>query len=332
MRIIQRWVVQQLTERWSDMNSIQENIYRPLGLDRVEDLNLPPVVRHFEAEPLRKSKTIQEFRDPTSGRLHNDGRYAVVLKDGSREWWKHGHAHTVADEPAITVGRFSEVILPVPVGFEDQWREELCLKNGSKVWCEDGVIHRDGDKPAIESGNYREYWHQGRRHRDGGPAVFGLDERWYYHGLVHRADGPATLDVRDRSKNRGLWIWYGVAFSASEDDDNSDFPFHEPPPVFYLTAFANMQHEPLLPDEAVDTVVAKVAELMPDFPKLWSLRDVCGWDEIRQCFESFSEAHKKGCTANLRGMVDAADEVLPLPVGVGAEEHAIDVAKNGKVA
>lgn len=35
------------------MNSIQDNIKRPIGLDRDEDLKLPPVVRYFEAERVR---------------------------------------------------------------------------------------------------------------------------------------------------------------------------------------------------------------------------------------------------------------------------------------
>lgn len=44
---------------------------------------------------------------------------------------------------------------------------------------------------------------QGRRHRDGGPAVVDYDRRgravlavWVAHGIINRTDGPAALDAR----------------------------------------------------------------------------------------------------------------------------------------
>lgn len=312
------------------MNSNQENIYRPSGLDRAEGLKLPPVVRQFEAEPLRDSDTVEDFRD-SSGRLHKDDGYAVRLKDGSQESWRHGHAHSVSDAPAIYVGRHSEIVLTVPVGFGDNWRETLSLKQGSRIWCDDGIIHRDGG-PAIESGSYREFWCQGRRHRDNGPAFFGLEERWYHHGLIHRADGPATREFDSSVKHYCVWVWYGEKFSTSEGFDADDFPYHEPPPVFYMTALANMRHEPDLPPEAEEIVVGRIAELMPDFSVRWSLRGVCGWDEIRQSLVVFSEAYAKGSTANMPRLLHAPNDVLPLPIGVGDEEHPRDAAGSGKGA
>ncbi|MEZ0224982.1 MAG: hypothetical protein ACAH83_10540 [Alphaproteobacteria bacterium] len=39
----------------------------------------------------------------------------------------------------------------------------------------------------------REWWRDGKRHRDGGPAIEWFDgtKVWFQHGKLHREDGPA---------------------------------------------------------------------------------------------------------------------------------------------
>jgi hypothetical protein len=39
----------------------------------------------------------------------------------------------------------------------------------------------------------REWWRDGKRHRDGGPAIEWFDgtKVWFQHGQIHREDGPA---------------------------------------------------------------------------------------------------------------------------------------------
>lgn len=316
------------------MNSNQENIDRPLGLDRANGLKLPPALRYFEAEPVRFQKTLYESRD-SDGRLHSERGYAVSLDDGTEEYWRHGHAHSVDDWPAIIVGQSSEVWLSVPSGLNLPLPDELVLKPDARVWCEDGLIHRVGDA-AIELSpglfNYQEYWCRGRRHRANGPAVIKAEHTWYYHGLIHRADGPAVEHPHATLDYRGDWVWYGDLFSTPEGLYAQDFPFHEPPAEFYMTALASMQAPPQLNPTAEGIVVTRIGQLMTDFPMRWSLREVCGWAEIRRSLIAFNEAIAQGCTAKSRGVRDAADDVIPLPEGVGDEEHSLLAAADGKVA
>ena len=49
-----------------------------------------------------------------------------------------------------------------------------------------GVLHRDGDLPAVISARGDlEYWKNGRRHRDNGPAIIRKDGvcSWYKNGV-----------------------------------------------------------------------------------------------------------------------------------------------------
>ena len=52
--------------------------------------------------------------------------------------------------------------------------------------------------PAINHKNRTKMWCvDGERHREVGPAFttgFGLNEVWYYKGMVHRLNGPATTN------------------------------------------------------------------------------------------------------------------------------------------
>lgn len=55
-----------------------------------------------------------------------------------------------------------------------------------KEWYCRGRLHRDNDKPArITEGGKMEYWVNGKRHRDLGPAIVrsnGFDS-WYKNGI-----------------------------------------------------------------------------------------------------------------------------------------------------
>jgi hypothetical protein len=314
------------------MNSIQDNIKRPIGLDRDEDLKLPPVVRYFEAERVRTVENKYEHRDE-SGRLHNDSGYAVLRADGSTECWRHGHAHSVDDVPAITVGPDGGLLVPVPLGLSVHLLDDLSLEPGARVWCDDGVIHRDGNAAVEMPNNFREYWHQGRRHRNNGPAYIRWEERWYYHGLIHRSDGPAVVFPKGKQGSCGEWVWYGDVFCTPDRLGEGDFPFHEPPPEFYATALASMEYAPDFPPKAESIVVARVGQLMPDFPSLWSLRHACGWDEIRRSLAMFLSSQERGCTSKLRRKRKAKVELLALPAGIFDEDYPAvgGTATDGKV-
>jgi hypothetical protein len=309
-------------------------INRPGEIDR--DLKLPPALRYFEAEPVRMQETLCESRD-SEGRLHNERGYAVCLDDGTEEWWRHGHAHSVDDWPAIILGQSSEVYLSVPAGLNVPHPDEMLLKPDARVWCDDGLIHRDGNA-AVELSpglfNYQEYWCKGRRHRTDGPAVIKREETWYYHGLIHRHDGPAVV-YPDMMKNHyGDWVWYGDLFSTREGLYTQDFPFHEPPAEFYMTAFLSMMSAPELPPHAVDLVVAKIEKLMPDFPVIWQFRELSGWQDIRGAVAICLDEREKGSPPKPRRKRKARVDSLPLPAGIGDDsyQYAGDVATDRKVA
>jgi hypothetical protein len=62
-------------------------------------------------------------------------------------------------------------------------------------YYQDGKLHRD-DGPAIESfdGKVNVWYVDGKRHRDDGPAFIGNQRKaWYKHGKMHREDGPAYM-------------------------------------------------------------------------------------------------------------------------------------------
>lgn len=65
-------------------------------------------------------------------------------------------------------------------------------KYGPHIWT---ILHRDDDLPAVirEDGT-REWYRDGLRHRENGPARVSREaQHWYQHGKLHRLDGPAII-------------------------------------------------------------------------------------------------------------------------------------------
>ena len=65
--------------------------------------------------------------------------------------------------------------------------------DGRREWWLNGVRHRE-DGPAIEwPDGRRDWWLHGKRHREDGPAIELPDGRreWWLHGKRHREDSPA---------------------------------------------------------------------------------------------------------------------------------------------
>ena len=66
--------------------------------------------------------------------------------------------------------------------------------DGYKEWWLNGKLHRE-DGPAIEDSDGNKYWYlNGQLHREDGPAIEDSDgsKSWYKHGNLHREDGPAV--------------------------------------------------------------------------------------------------------------------------------------------
>lgn len=67
-------------------------------------------------------------------------------------------------------------------------------QEGYKEWWLNGERHRE-DGPAFEDSNGSKQWYiNGERHREDGPAVEHSSGRkeWYLNGLRHRENGPAV--------------------------------------------------------------------------------------------------------------------------------------------
>lgn len=83
-------------------------------------------------------------------------------------------------------------------------------EDGSKEWYFEGRPHRDGGLPAEEPGLHsivkrRTYYVHGALHRIGGPAIDYSNgyEEWYLNGMQHRLDGPA---MKLSNGDREWWV------------------------------------------------------------------------------------------------------------------------------
>jgi len=94
------------------------------------------------------------------GKLHLEDGPAVILHDGTEQYWYLNDKLHRLDGPAI---------ISVKIG---RW------------WYLNDKLHRVG-KPAITYPNGAQYWYlNGKLHREDGPAIILPDgfQDWYYHG------------------------------------------------------------------------------------------------------------------------------------------------------
>jgi hypothetical protein len=69
--------------------------------------------------------------------------------------------------------------------------------DGNKEWWFNGKRHRE-DGPAVEWVNgHKEWWLNGNLHREGGPAIERASgsKQWWLVGNLHREDGPAVEGI-----------------------------------------------------------------------------------------------------------------------------------------
>jgi len=91
---------------------------------------------------------------------------------------------------------------------EDGPAVEAPMENGVYVWAEP-IKARLRNPPFVSIdqlvGN-QEWWINGKRHREGGPAFISDDgEVWFYEGIFHRIGGPAIT----YSNGHKVWYQYG---------------------------------------------------------------------------------------------------------------------------
>ena len=74
-----------------------------------------------------------------------------------------------------------------------EYKVRVC-DSGIKEWYQNGKRHRE-DGPAVEYADGHKYWYlNDKLHREDGPAVERADggKYWYLNGKLHREDGPAV--------------------------------------------------------------------------------------------------------------------------------------------
>ena len=65
----------------------------------------------------------------------------------------------------------------------------------SKEWWLNGERHRENGPAKVWSSGDQAWYRNGKFHRDGGPAIIWSNgyQEWYKNGLLHREDGPAII-------------------------------------------------------------------------------------------------------------------------------------------
>ncbi|MHB8220768.1 MAG: hypothetical protein ACYDHU_10685 [Acidimicrobiales bacterium] len=118
-----------------------------------------------------------------AGRLHRIDGPALVIPDGTEEWYLDGHLHRTDGGPAVTTG------------------------DGSLYWYEHGRLHRTNGPAIMRSDGSREYYRHGELHRTDGPAISGpyVSVRWYLYG--RRVSAHGRRFARARRANRPTPTW-----------------------------------------------------------------------------------------------------------------------------
>ena len=104
---------------------------------------------------------VKEYKDEASGELHRDDGPALLRRDGTEEWYKHGKLHR-EDGPAIEGGA-----------------------SAGEQWYLNGQRHRE-DGPAVDQPDgHQSWWRHGQKHRFGGPAITWAagDVEWWVYGV-----------------------------------------------------------------------------------------------------------------------------------------------------
>jgi hypothetical protein len=172
-----------------------------------------------------------------SGKLHrDDGFPAVTYADGKVEYWKNGKLHRDGGRPAIQT-----------VNTNDEWwlkdNVDFMHKINVREWWVNNRRHRGGGLPAVVHMNWvyehdnkriqleslnpatqggdepktiqsgfcrKEWWKNGKLHRDGGePAIViyieGKEHKeWWKNGKLHRDGGLPAIEREDGTEE--YWV------------------------------------------------------------------------------------------------------------------------------
>ncbi len=141
-----------------------------------------------------------------NGRLHSEGKSAIVYSNGTTEWYKNGNVHREDDLPAVE-GDIGKAWYKEGKLHREDDLPALLLFNGTKKWSMYGKLHREDDLPAIEwSDGTKEWYMYGKLHRyNNSPAIELLNgtKKWYRDGKLHREDDLPAIEWSNGNKE-----WY----------------------------------------------------------------------------------------------------------------------------
>lgn len=106
---------------------------------------------------------------------------------------------------------------------DDEGNIELIPVHSNVMYrMRNGVEHSTTHPITIQRNGEEEWKVDGKRHRDGGPALVGFApggvkwEFWYKHGAQHRDDGPAVVATRkDGTIGAQQWWRNGIRYNEN---------------------------------------------------------------------------------------------------------------------
>ena len=177
--------------------------------------------QHLQNSPCKCSpiKTVQSnvvSCDTSFGQIENYSRpfYLNPLDTTSiyivsRTYTKQCTLHSFNDQPAVV------------------------YNNGSCAYYTNDSLDRKNGPASIyinENGKKHEYYKDGNRHREGGPAIIRYDlqdnilsEEYFINGQRHREDGPAFISNSDPHGQLRIWYMYNE-IKRSDDGPTIIFP------------------------------------------------------------------------------------------------------------
>ncbi len=162
---------------------------------------------------------------------------AVVYKNGTKLWYRHGLKHRSDDKPAAEYPNgdkfwWIDGVLHRITYAGDKQNPAIIKSDGYRAWYVEGLLDSPWDDnkscraPAVIEANGNKHWYSyGQRHRDDGPAIIenGV-EYWYSYGQLHREFGkPAVVYTNGMDKQywiNGIKLNYKVEGSSRVVDDS----------------------------------------------------------------------------------------------------------------
>lgn len=152
--------------------------------------------RNNESSITINSDSIVFYKKNTDVKHRDGDEPAVIYRDGTQEWWRHGTLFRHNDKPTIVTKSGIKIWFISGYLFRAK-APSIVFPDGTEVWYDFGRIHRCDDKPAVTMYDGTQKWAMnGCLHReDDKPAVitpYGRQE-WWKHGELSRKNGPVII-------------------------------------------------------------------------------------------------------------------------------------------